>query len=435
MKLIYKILAYLKKTKRSKGSFLRGVLTMTTGTTIAQAIAIIFSPLNSRIYLPADYGAFALYSAVVAIISIFVCGRYELSIMLPEKDEDAIKLTRLSMVISISIAIATLLIIVFLSVISVYINYAIKKPLSYLYWVPPAVLLAGFYQTLNYWTNRKGDYRILAISRIGQTLSTSLATIGLGLLGTRAYGLIISSLLGLLISNIILLQCKDGRKLFLGPKISIDSFRSIAQQYKDFPLFSLPGALLDVVSNQLPIFLIGKFFSTSIVGLYSFSMKTLTIPVSLIGTSFSQVFYQKFAQNDSTPKRRISLLFNTWAALGGVSILPFLIIFFFGQPIFEFVFGRNWSEAGRIASILSPMLFVLFVSSPTSTTYTVLRLQHRALLFGIAAIIYRPMALYLGAIKLDLYFGLQVFVVLEIAQVVMYNFVILKKLLKDKGQS
>jgi lipopolysaccharide exporter len=407
---------------------------MTTGTTIAQVITVVFAPLNSRIYLPADYGVFALYSAVVAIVGVFVSGRYELAIMLPKKDEEAIVLARLSMIIAVGISVITLLAIPFLSEILVYFRVASKGALICLYYVPPCVLFYGFYQILNYWSNRIGDYRTLAISRICQTLSTSLAIIGLGLLGTKAYGLIVSSLLGLFISIILLFQSKGGRRLLKGKEISCTAFWSITRQYKDFPLYSLPGALLDVASNQLPVFLIGKFFSTSTVGLYSFSMKTLTLPVSLIGSSVGQVFYQKFAQSVGEPKRGITLLFKTWVALGGVSFIPFLTIFFFGAPIFGFVFGRNWYDAGRIASILSPMLFVIFVSSPTSTTYTVLRLQHWALLFGVAAIIYRPMSIYLGANKLNLYFGLQVFVVLEIVQVVMYNLIILKRLLKDKWQ-
>jgi O-antigen/teichoic acid export membrane protein len=430
-----KFVLYVKREARAKGSFMRGVLTLVSGTTLAQAIPLVLAPVTSRIYVPKDYGFFALFGAVSAIIGVFVSGRYELAIMLPKQEEDAATITLMSIAIACAVSITVLIGIPLISVCLAYAGLADMRNLRWLYWIPLSVLLTGVYQPLTYWHNRRGEYKSLAISRICQTVSTSFGTIGLGLLQTKGYGLITGSCLGLMTAVLILATGKSGRTLFWGRKNAHKSFSRVAYQYKDFPLFSLPGALLDVFSNQIPVVLIGRFFSTSAVGLYSFAMKTLSLPVSLIGNAVGQVFYQKFSQNVNLPKRGLSLLLRTWLAIGGASFLPFLFVFLFGQSVFGLVFGKNWIDAGKMASILSPMLFVLFVSSPTSTTYTALRLQHLALSFGIAVIVYRPAALYVGALNHDLYLGFRIFVVCEIAQVFLYNAVILKKLWTDKTHS
>lgn len=47
-----------------KGEFTRNVLTLMTGTTIAQAIPVAISPILTRIYTPQDFGIFALFVSI-----------------------------------------------------------------------------------------------------------------------------------------------------------------------------------------------------------------------------------------------------------------------------------------------------------------------------------------------------------------------------------
>ena len=47
------------KLFKPKSEFSRNVLTLMTGTTIAQAIPIAISPILTRIYTPEDFGLFA----------------------------------------------------------------------------------------------------------------------------------------------------------------------------------------------------------------------------------------------------------------------------------------------------------------------------------------------------------------------------------------
>ena len=74
---------------KPKSEFSRNVLTLMTGTTIAQAIPIAISPILTRIYTPEEFGIFALYMAFISIGAAIVTGKYEMAILLPKRNEYA----------------------------------------------------------------------------------------------------------------------------------------------------------------------------------------------------------------------------------------------------------------------------------------------------------------------------------------------------------
>ena len=133
-----------------KSEFGRNVLTLMTGTTIAQAIPIAISPILTRIYTPEDFGLFAFYASIASIISVVATGRYELAIMLPKKDDDAINIVVLSILISFLVSLLSLIIVL---VFNTQITNLLGNPeiANWLYFIPLTVLFTGIYQSFNYW--------------------------------------------------------------------------------------------------------------------------------------------------------------------------------------------------------------------------------------------------------------------------------------------
>ncbi|HHD79092.1 MAG TPA: translocase, partial [Epsilonproteobacteria bacterium] len=139
-----------------------------TGTSIAQAIPLAISPILTRIYTPEDFGIFALYMSVASMIAVTATGRYELAIMLPKKDDDAMNIVALSIVISFFVSFITLLIVFSFNA---QITHLLGNPeISFwLYFIPITVLLTGIYQSFNYWINRKKEYGRLATNKVIQS--------------------------------------------------------------------------------------------------------------------------------------------------------------------------------------------------------------------------------------------------------------------------
>ena len=73
-------------------SFAANVLKLVTGTTFAQVIIVLASPLLTRLYGPEAFGFLALFTSITSIIGVIACMRYEMAIMLPKTDEEAANL-------------------------------------------------------------------------------------------------------------------------------------------------------------------------------------------------------------------------------------------------------------------------------------------------------------------------------------------------------
>ena len=72
-----------------KSKFSRDVLTLVTGTSIANVIPIIIMPVLTRLWSPNDFGVFAIYIAFVGILGAVSAGRLDMALILPKKNKDA----------------------------------------------------------------------------------------------------------------------------------------------------------------------------------------------------------------------------------------------------------------------------------------------------------------------------------------------------------
>ena len=148
------------KNRYQSSQFLKNVLTLMIGSVFSQAIPILISPLLTRLYKPDDFGLFALYTSIAQLIGVIATARYELAIMIPEKDEDALNLLVLSVSITAMVTVGSMLVMwIFNSAIC---RLAGNDQLStWLYFVPLSVFFLGIFQALNYWFNRKKKYHFI----------------------------------------------------------------------------------------------------------------------------------------------------------------------------------------------------------------------------------------------------------------------------------
>src|SRR4051812_17597488 len=87
--------------KLRESRFLQDVVTLMSGTVVAQALPMAFSPIMTRLFAPADYGVLGVYTAFTGILSVLVNSQYNHAIMLPAEDEDSINILGLCFAISI----------------------------------------------------------------------------------------------------------------------------------------------------------------------------------------------------------------------------------------------------------------------------------------------------------------------------------------------
>lgn len=378
-----------------KGEFSKNVLTLMTGTTIAQAIPVAISPILTRIYSPDDFGSFALYVAMVMVLTTIVTGRYELAIIMPKDDDHAIYLVLLTVVMSIASCFVALCIVV---IFHVEIVALLGNPkISYwLYLLPISILFSGIYQGLYYWLNRKSQYKQLAMTKVAQGGSVAGIQLGGGVLIVGAAGLILGNFIGQL-TGIIFFCCAAWKDIFIRfKKITLSDIKKLAVRYKKFPLLQAPSTLIEASSAQLPIVLLSIFFGPMIVGFYSLSQKVVRVPISVIGISVGNVFRQQ-ASKDYIESGDCTRIF-TRTLMKMVSLsLPFFIVFIIFSPdIFGLVFGEKWRIAGEYAQILSPLFWLSFIVSPLSVMIFIAEKQGIDLVIQVLLVTFSSASLAVG---------------------------------------
>lgn len=377
---------------KPKSEFNRNVLTLLTGTTIAQAIPVAISPILTRIYTPEDFGIFALFLAIISIFGSVANGRYELAIMLPEKDEDAINIFALGLIIVTTLSFFLLFIIVIFhdSIIHFFNNDKIG---FWLYFSPLAIFFIGFFNVLNYFNTRKKYYVSIAKSKVIKSIIMAVFQLLIGFFKQGATGLITGHMLSQVFANWQLLKNIIKDKYLLS-KISLKEISIQAKRFINFPKISMWGILANTLSTHFTNMLISTFFTISTLGLYSLVQKILGMPSTLIGGSIGQVFFQAATKEKQETGKAISIFMRTFKKLLVIGILAYGILYFIVEDLFAFIFGEEWRIAGVYAQIILPFFFIRFLYASVSTTYSIFDklnielIWQISLLLGIISIVY-----------------------------------------------
>ncbi len=380
---------------RIRSEFAKNVVTLFSGTALAQSIPILVTPLLTRLYKPSDYGIMAVFVAITSIIIIASTLRYEIAILMPEDDHDAMSVTILSMLCVFFFSSVVLFII--LAAQNIILNF-LYIPFPWMYAIPLSVIFGGWSASLNYWLNRHKQFRKLAFNRIVVAVATSFSTLAFGIFAFSYHGLIAGILLGQAFSLALFLiwtwhELVDG----LSSKKIWNSIKFNAYKYFKFPLFSLPADWINALSQQLPVFMMSKFFGAAVVGHFSFSQRILGAPLNLLSKAVGDTFKQR-ASSDYNKHGNCSKIFNnTFKALTVLSVFPLLSIFFLAPSIFKIVFGSEWEQAGQYTRYLVPLYFFRFISSPLSFVSIIANRQDLDLAWQIALLISTLVSMFLGA--------------------------------------
>jgi len=348
--------------------FFKGVFVLASGTTIAQAIPILISPILTRIYTPEDFGVLSLYLSIISVCSIIAAGRYELAIVLPEKDEDGMSLLVLSILIVFCVSVL-IVVVGFLSKNIIRGFFGDSRIFDWFYFIPLSTVLLGVFQACNSWLTRTKKFKQISVSKVGQATISSLAKLTFGIIHLKGIGLILGDVLGQITSVLIM-----GKEVFLNnriimQKISFNSLISMMKRYSDFPKYYLLSALLDSFTVSYPVFVISKIYGIETTGYYGLMTRTIAIPSIIIANSVSQVYFQRIVEIRNVKGNIKSFVNKAIKFLVSVAFPITLILFFWGPFLFSFVFGKKWLMSGEYARIFSFTFLIRFVTSPLSMIF------------------------------------------------------------------
>lgn len=331
----------------TKSPFWNAVTHLSFGQVVAQIINLACTPILSRVYSDFDFGELGVIVSLASLINGCVCLGINSAIML-EKDEDAAKdifYVSQNIQIFLSFLFVTVLVAVssFTKVVNSELPSLIALLLIFLY------LFANIRNTLlSIYLNRMKKNKILLLVPIINAVCNLLIALPFGIFGWNAYGLIVSTIIAFLTSNILMnVHAQVGFKW-----VGISVYTKVLKKYKELLLFQYPSNLVTTVSTQAPNQVLSNSFGNASLGSYSMCNKIFHIPFSMLATPIQTIFFRTSSEMADNLDRLSDFTLSLIKKILIVAFVPVLITCFWGEEIFVFVLGKDWAQAGLFASVL-----------------------------------------------------------------------------------
>lgn len=412
--------------KRLQNSlFVRNVAMVGGGIAAGLVISFVFMPLLTRLYGPEAFGVAAAFAAIVSIVTTLATLGYGHAIVMPDSDEDAAAVARLSVLSGLVVAVL-LLLVVHCGKPWIASWIGMEQTSYMLYLLPVSLLVSTFLAVAHQSAIRASLFKAKARAYVESVLAVNILKLIGGAIAPSGLLLIVFTLSGQTI-NFVMQILRVPRRGALKPKnwFGFNGVRTAALVHKDFAIYRLPQSALQAASAGLPTVLLASMFGAAAAGQYSLAALALSAPVMLLGQSVGDVFYPKITRAISTQSPdALGLLLKATAGLLILAVIPFGAIILYGEYFFALIFGQEWFLAGQYSQWLALWLLTALVSGASVAALPALRLQRFFLIREVVSLGLRAGALYVGfsvfqsdIVAVALYSVVSVFICLSIIYV------------------
>lgn len=379
--------------------FVRSVTVLVGGTAFAQGLTVLALPLLTRLYAPSDLGLLAVYTALLGILSIAACLRFDIAIPLPASDADAASLLAAALVSSAAVSLVVGAVSIFAAA---PIASLLKTPelSSYLWLLPIGVFFTSVSSALQFWATRKRAFARIARVRIEQAIGGVGVQVGLGIVGMKPIGLIIGQVVngGAGVLGLARRAVKEDKLAM--QSITLGSINRLARAYDRFPRFSTFDSLANVASLQLPVLVVAAQASTREAGFLLLAMRIMQAPMGIVGSAISQVYLAR-APDEFRAGNLSRFTQKVLAGLVRSGVGPLIFAGLVAPSVVDLIFGSQWHRAGQLLLWMMPWFVIQFLVSPISMVLHVTNKQHVALALNVSGIVVRAMPVAVAA-----YYGL-----------------------------
>ena len=356
----------------------RQVALLSGSASVSHLLLLACSPILARIYDREDFATFGFYQSALAIFSLILTMQYEQAIPLPKSEHDARLLRKLSLRRSALLAIAAVCLQLICQSAGILPDI----------WLSPWVMLAlpfcslgeAWARTYRLDAIRSARFSSLSLSRMSLSVATIFGQILLWMGGLGGLGLVLGDGLARWVS-IWPLWNRNDRVNSKGNSDSDQSdVRRLAHEYSRFPWLLTPAAVLALLINMVPAFVLPVMYGEIFAGEFALANRSVLLPMLLISQAVTQVYVSEAARMVRDRQEHLpSFILRTVLQMGGIGILMAAVAAATGPRLFPVLFGAKWTGAGLIVPLLAISGFAQFVGGPVNQVLVPLRQESRKL--------------------------------------------------------
>lgn len=362
-----------------KSKYVRNILTLVSSAIFAQILALLLTPVLTRLYSPNEFGVFTAFISYSGTIAAFLFLSLEFAIVKSKSARELSSLFGLMLVISS--------VLFFVLCITVYLESGFYTLIGFdkLFEIKELVLLGVFFAAtnlvLNQFITRKEKFSVYAISQVSFVALRFIFSCLFFYIGFTKYGLVF----GFIFATILIVTFLSYKSEIYKETLDLKRIKLIAsfRKNRNLVIFNTPSNFVNILIVNFPLFFILKTFGLEAAGLFGLAYRMVMLPVTLINKAVGQVIYKRLCALSISDEAVFTFILKNVFLLA-LSLPGFIFLCLFGEEIFSFIFGTDWEIAGVYAEVMAPFIFLSFVISPLS--YYFVAYDKSDLLMGISVL-------------------------------------------------
>ena len=357
--------------------FLKNTIKIMSSSSLAQLTVICITPLLTQFFSPEEFGIYAFYISVCTIFGSIANGKFDIAIMLPKKNIDSVNIFILSILISFTFSVLILIVLYLFKNLIFRNEYVVFVKLYYVF--PITIFFIALNSSILSFFNRQTAYNEIAKNNVIKSTTNSFSSLFLGI-KKIATGMIIGNLISLTVTLLVNFSYIKNKinKRDIKRTLIISNFI----KYIDFIRFSTISNFFNSVSSFGITTIIILFFGPKVAGLYFLAEKIFAVPISILTSSISQVYFEKASRLFYRDKfELLQLTLKIQKNIFKILFPSLLFLCLLGEILLN-ILGEEWSKAGAILKFISVYILFKNIYSPISHIGDILNKQKQLLLFN-----------------------------------------------------
>jgi len=360
---------------------------------LAQVVGLLVYPVLTRLYGQEDFGLLSLFLSIGSVMVLISTAEYQYAIVLPGEEKKAVGIFHWGAIILCGVSLLVALTVPFAPQLAALF----KAPaLARWYWgLPVYVFLMGLWSLLNYWYSRHKFFGRIGAYQVTQSVVGAGAKVGFGASGFLHGGLIVSVILAPLVAvcTNVAMSWRSLRALkVFDRKASL----AAAGEYRNFPCFSLPRALVNNVSGNLGVWMLTPVFGLESIGFFGMAITLAFRPLNVISNSIYQVLFQRTSEHVQQHKSIRNMFYQLLTKTALIAGAVFFALYWLLPLLCRWILGSGWEETGELIRLMLPWLLFSILVAPICFLADVFGKQKIGLVFEILLVSARALGLLVG---------------------------------------
>lgn len=327
----------------NKNKIIKGGFYLTIVNVMSQLLAIVVNIVLARLLLPEDFGLVALTMTFIGFIVLFTNMGFGSSII----HEDEINQNQLSSIYWLNYGLSILSFLVIISTSKLAANFYDEQRLTSIVYVAALNIIITPLFTVHYKLLEKElDFKNISKINLWGVLIGSLSAIIGAFVGLGVYALVLQTLVSSIVRLFFIFRVKKWKPNLYFNFNEIKSMVWYSLRFK-------ASNMAMYFERNVDYLILGKFFTSVVLGYYAFAYNIMYTPVKRISYIFSEVLFPSFSAIKNDKSKIINGYYKSLQLIAMISFPIMTIVAFNAELIIQTVFGSKWDGAIPIVRILS----------------------------------------------------------------------------------